>query len=317
MKRLIAFAHYDKDAVVDNYVLRLLEAVKPFADRIVFVSDSPLPDMEIQKLAPVADCLHADRHGMYDFGSWKIGLGMIADQLGDYDEIVLMNDSCFGPIADFKAVFDEMDGRECDFWALTGTHLRKKNHFTLNSYFLAFRKNVVADPKFMAFWDGVQAEKSKSDVVYKYEFGISDLLHDQGYRSATYCGWFFTDIMVSSAFFPVVWRKKKCPLMKVKLFRLNPTMAPKLDHWLDILDPIYPRSLVDNLVRRYLGRAVPDHYNLRYPTFKTYWGHPRLISTKARYTSSQKWWRYYLKLFGLPIFMLVLPSGIKKTDPQD
>lgn len=314
MKRLIAFAHFDKDAVVDNYVLRLLAGVAPFADRIVFVSDSPLPDNEIAKVSEFADCVHADRHGTYDFGSWKIGLEAVWDTLADYDEVVIMNDSCFGPINDFKTVFDEMNARDCDFWGITGTHLRKKQHFSLNSYFIAFRKNVVTSPQFRTFWQSIEKQECKSDVVYKYEFGISDLLHAQGYRSDSYCGWFYTDIMVSSAFFPKVWRKKNCPLMKVKLFRINPTLAPRLDHWLDVLDPVYPRSLVDGLVRRYLGTAAPAHYTLRYPTFKTYWGHDRLISTKARYTKSKKWWRYYLKLLGIPVLMLVLPSGMKTND---
>ncbi|WP_417822653.1 rhamnan synthesis F family protein [Thalassospira lucentensis] len=314
MKRLIAFAHYDKDAVVDDYVLRLLDGIKPFADRIVFVSDSPLSDSEAAKILNYGECVFARRHEMYDFGSWKIALSHVWNDLEAYDELVIMNDSCFGPIADFQSVFDEMDRCECDFWGLTGTHLRKKKHFSLNSYFMAFRKSVLKNPKFKEFWSGVEIQKSKSDVVYKYEFGISDLLHAQGYKSNSYCGWFHTDVMVSSAFFPVVWRKKKCPLVKVKLFRLNPTMAPKLDCWLDVLGTVYPRLLVDNLVERYLGVSVPDHYNYRYPTFKTYWGSDRLISTKARYTKSKKWWRYYVKFLGIPVLMLILPSGIKKRD---
>lgn len=314
MKRLIAFAHFDKDAVVDEYVVKLLDGVKPFADRIVFVSDSPLSESEISKVSPYAECVFADRHSMYDFGSWKIGLTAVRDELADYDEVIVMNDSCFGPISDFGEVFETMDQRSCDFWGLTGTHLRKKQHFSINSYFMAFRRNVVQDPAFMGFWQSVEKQENKSDVVYKYEFGISDLLHDKGYKSDTYCGWFFTDIMVSSAFFPVVWKKKKCPLVKVKLLRLNPTMAPKLDQWLDTLNSVYPRYLVDNLVERYLGTVVPEHYTFRYPTFKTYWGHDRLISTKARYTKSKKWWRFYLKLLGIPVFMLILPSGIKRAD---
>lgn len=312
MKRLIAFAHYDKDAVIDEYVLRLLDGVAPYADRIIFVSDSALPDNELRKISDLAECVHAKSHGMYDFGSWKIALAAVKDDLPNYDEVIIMNDSCFGPIADFKDVFEAMDQRDVDFWGLTGTHLRKKRHHSLNSYFVAFRRNVLSDPKFADFWDRVEQETCKSDIVYKYEFGISDLLHAEGYRSGTYCGWFHDDVMISSAFFPVVWKKKKCPLVKVKLFRLNPAMAPKLNTWLDVLNPVYPRYLVDNLVNRYLGTSVPEHYEYRYRTFKTYWWHPRFISTKARYTKSRNWWRYYIKFLGLPVFMLILPSGIKE-----
>lgn len=73
MKSLTVFAHYDKNLLVDDYVICYLKELKRFTHFIVFVSDCDLPETEQKKLHGLADVLIVGRHGEYDFGSYKRG----------------------------------------------------------------------------------------------------------------------------------------------------------------------------------------------------------------------------------------------------
>ena len=42
MKRVVIFAHYDKDNIVDDYVIYYLKALKEVASEIIFVSCNPI-----------------------------------------------------------------------------------------------------------------------------------------------------------------------------------------------------------------------------------------------------------------------------------
>jgi len=308
MKRLILFAHYDKDNIIDDYVIRFLEGLVPHYDRLVFASDSDLPDVELEKVRRFGEIAHASHHGEYDFGSWKRAFQYVGESLHEFDEAIIINDSCFGPLYDFSELFDTMDKRTCDFWGVTGTITKRIKQYCINNYIMCMRKPIFSSNRFHEFWQNVTKLGDKLEIVGKYEFGLSDLLHEEGFKSDVYCGWYDTDIMVTSAFFPRVWKKKRCPIVKVKVFRTNFEEVPHVGAWLEKLNAHYPRSLIDNLVKRYIGTTDPAHYYFKYPQFKHYYGHKNLLAVKARYTKSKKWWRFHIKLLGIYIFMIWLPS---------
>ena len=71
--RSAVFAHYDRDNHIEPYVVHYLRELKKITDSIVFVSDSNLNNSELKKLDGIADKTIAERHGEYDFGSYKRG----------------------------------------------------------------------------------------------------------------------------------------------------------------------------------------------------------------------------------------------------
>ena len=50
MKRLCVFAHWDRDNIIDDYVIYYLKALKQVVSTLVFVSDCDLPLKELEKL---------------------------------------------------------------------------------------------------------------------------------------------------------------------------------------------------------------------------------------------------------------------------
>ena len=73
MKRLCVFAHWDRDNIIDDYVIYYLNALKEVCSTIIFVSDCNLESNEIAKLNGIIDYVIAQKHNEYDFGSYKRG----------------------------------------------------------------------------------------------------------------------------------------------------------------------------------------------------------------------------------------------------
>jgi rhamnosyltransferase len=184
MKRLAVFAHYDRDDLLDDYVLHYLAGLKEVVKDIVFVSASGLPDASVHRLKTLCDTVVLRENAGYDFGSWQAGLRAVPD-LSPYDEVIICNDSAYGPLFPLVELFGKMGEVDCDFWGLTES---RGPLYHLQSYFLAFRRPVIASPAFTNFWQSVKSEEDKETVIRKYEVGLTQTLLEAGFRSAVYAG---------------------------------------------------------------------------------------------------------------------------------
>ena len=100
MKILAVFAGYDKDNIIDDYVVYYIKELKKIAD-IIYVSDCNMLDNELNKISE--HCIHLinGHHGEYDFGSYKRGYLYAKENniLQNYNKIIFCNDSCYGPFS--------------------------------------------------------------------------------------------------------------------------------------------------------------------------------------------------------------------------
>lgn len=187
MNRMAVFAHYDKDAQIDDYVVYYLKELKKIASIVVFVSDCNLPDEELQKISEIVDQCIARRHGEYDFGSYKRGYEYLKKSklLTNCEELIFANDSCFGPLISFKNIWNEMDTRACDFWGIT-QYEDKSTNLHLQSYFLVFRASLVHSAILENFINSIKRENCKMDVIQKYEIGLSQMLINNGFTMQSF-----------------------------------------------------------------------------------------------------------------------------------
>lgn len=185
--RTAIFAHFDKDNVIDDYVIYYLNALKKVAQKLIFVSDCNLSAAETEKLIGVADEIIAKPHGEHDFGSYKRGFLFAQENnlLNDTDELIFANDSCYGPFFQLEKVFEKMEQENCNFWGITQNNKFKirKNFFWktceiphIQSYFFVLKKEVFSHPAFLNFIKSIKKEKNRNDVILKYEIGLSELL---------------------------------------------------------------------------------------------------------------------------------------------
>lgn len=197
MNNIAIFAHYDKDNIIDDYVIYYLNELKKICEKIIFVSDCNLPDIELAKLNKIADFSFAKKHGEYDFGSYKRGYNIAKENnlLLNADNLVFANDSCYGPFQPLDKIFAEMDRQDIDFWGLTSYENRyfktfipckESNNRHVQSYFVVLKNNVFTSEVFDKFINSVKQEKSKEDIILKYEIGLTNTLCKAGFKYNAY-----------------------------------------------------------------------------------------------------------------------------------
>jgi rhamnosyltransferase len=131
----------------------------------------------------------------FDFGAWKDA--MLKDgweKISQYDNLTLMNDTCFGPLFDLENIYLDMEKKDIDFWGLTnhkndkfgmpGTNRPVPNH--MQSYFICFNRNVVTSVSFQNFWRNIRYEKKIEKVIQKYETQFTKILVRAGFKYSVF-----------------------------------------------------------------------------------------------------------------------------------
>lgn len=193
-KRLAVFASYDKNCKINDYIVYYLKELNKVSD-IIFVADNPLDEVEKEKIRSLTISIIAEKHGEYDFGSYKRGYLWAEEKniLDHYEQLIFCNDSAFGPFYPFEPIFSKMEKiPEIDFWGIymtkaetkTEKNIRKKDH--AQSYFIVFDHKIVTSAIFKSFIHDITKLKNKDTIIEKYEVGLSQLLISKGFRCGGY-----------------------------------------------------------------------------------------------------------------------------------
>ncbi len=257
MNKIAVFAHFDKNNIIDDYVTYYLKHLKEIVNKIIFISDSFLCEEELEKISGIVGLYQAKPHGMYDFGSYKIGTELIKNP-EDYDELIWCNDSCFGPLSPFGPIFEKMENTECDFWGLTENY---EINYHIQSYFIVFRKKVFLSECFKEFFKSICPEKNKLKIVKKFEVGLSEKLINEGFKSKvcfpsnnsnpvnhTLVNWYYL-------------LKAGHPLLKTSLLRFKPYLDQDLYDYKKIIAENYDYPI--NLMEKNISRTQNYGINKR------------------------------------------------------
>ena len=178
MKRAVLFAHYDRDGIVDDHVLHALRAHKETSNHLIFISTASLDEEQKTRAARFADIVLVRDNSGYDFMSWKFGLAHL-DAPESYDEILFTNDSIYGPLWPLAEIYDRAHGIDADLWGLCINHQFSRH---VQSYFFAFRKNLISSNVMAEFWEGVGPIADKMTVVKTYELGLTKFVEERGFK---------------------------------------------------------------------------------------------------------------------------------------
>ena len=109
MKRFAIYFFYDQDGIVDDYNIYMLEDLKNNIDHLMVVSNGPLNEEVYKKFTKVSDEIFERDNKGFDVWAYKEGILKAGwNLLEQYDELILLNFTNFGPIYPFKDMFDEM-----------------------------------------------------------------------------------------------------------------------------------------------------------------------------------------------------------------
>lgn len=253
MKRLCVFAHWDKDNFADDYVLYYLNSLKDICSTIVFVSDCERLS-NIEEVSNIVDFTIIEKHNEYDFGSYKRGFLFAKENNLEFDELLFVNDSCYGPFFPLKSIFDKMSKKKCDFWGITrnnfGIKIGNTNLHTwsphIQSYFLVFRPQVFNSPVFMNFINSITHQEDKAEIIYKYEIGLSKLLRMSGFKSGVLINrYFFTENCMLAKWKRLI-KWYHCPFLKTSIPKYGIYMLGEVTEWRDVIPSVsdYPLDLI-------------------------------------------------------------------------
>ena len=160
--RALVYAHWDRDGIVDPYVIHALRQYRVIVDRIVFVSTHCTSVS--QALSSLADEVIVRDNEGFDFASWREGLLRL--DTAAYDEILFTNSSVYGPLWPIEGCLAAAVGRRSDLWGMT-VSLEPEVH--LQSYFMGMSRRLLASDCGRRLWDGVRLVPTKRDAINAYE----------------------------------------------------------------------------------------------------------------------------------------------------
>lgn len=151
----------------------------------------------------LVDGLYVRQNQGWDFACWA-HLHRLDEAYVQCERLFWLNDSVVGPVngAAFGALLQRVRSDPADVIGLTANHEDGRH---LQSYFLAFGRPALASAAFRGFVEGVQALRSKRDVILAYETRLSPTLEAAGLSTAA-------------------------------LFEPNPALNPTLHDWQALLE---------------------------------------------------------------------------------
>ncbi|WP_158285428.1 rhamnan synthesis F family protein [Azospirillum sp. TSH64] len=291
-KKIALFVHYDRAGIVHDYVVYYLRQLRLAGFEVIFVSNAPtLAERSLANLRELCVTVIRRRNIGYDFGAFKDGLGVLGP-LDRFDELLLANDSVYGPFHNLDAILKRTDSGRAAVWGITDSW---QFGYHLQSYFLLFKRPALLSPAFVQFWQRLRYVQSKTWVVLRYEVGLSRALIKSGLRCAALYPYRQAASGISEAVrdrdmlsSPSLGRRHKdyldmltgavdrgdplngshyfwdyliadmgCPFIKRELLQKNPARVPFVNCW----DTVIERSSTydPDLILRHLEVSQKDH----------------------------------------------------------
>lgn len=256
---------FDAGGVVDDYIIYFLSSLKKVTDRMIVVVNGILTNEGETKLKGIVPEIYFRKNTGFDFGAYK---DVIADylspnELDHYQELILCNDTCFGPFVPFEDIFWRMDADDLEFWSLNYIDNPLLPHF--QSYFMVFRKNAIRLIYDFLFTE-VDSEITDIFLAHGYEHSLSEKILTSHLRTDFYtsdaCSEHDIDILKSPDY---AVKQLGLPVLKKKVFSEN---ICKEENYLEALRVIgesaYPIEYIYTCVKRLYGVELPFNMKKMY-----------------------------------------------------
>ena len=228
MRRIIFYLFYDKEGIVDDYVPYKLKALREHAETIFVVSNSKLTAEGRTALDEVADVVWVRDNVGFDVGAFDAAMTRFgSERLAEYDELVLMNYTFFGPVYPFSEVFDRMAEVSVDFWGLSshgpiepgpgeGPSRALGRHLQTN--WIAVRRPMFTSLEWTEYWASVRSIRSYQESIQRFEATFTQHFADRGFSWAA--AWRDEDYPTENASFEsaALLLRDRFPILKRRIF---------------------------------------------------------------------------------------------------
>jgi len=192
MKRLGIFVFYDDAGVVDRYVERLLEGILLELEKLVIIVNGNITQESKIKLEKYSNIIFQRENVGYDGGAYREFFlkYLMNEDWNTWDEIVMFNDTFFGPVVPFSKIFENMQKYKIDFWGLSkfnGGRLQGNEiPVHIQGYFLVCKKRLIKSEAFLRFWKTMDIPKSYYEAIWNFEIRFSVYFEQEGFLGKAY-----------------------------------------------------------------------------------------------------------------------------------
>ncbi|QQQ58779.1 rhamnan synthesis F family protein [Actinomyces sp. HMT 175] len=179
MNRGLVYFHFDPHHQVRDYVVAALGSLRPHADHILLVSNSPISEVDRARLATCCDEILPRPNEGLDAGAYRAGLEHLGwERLADFDELILTNHTYYAPLRPWEEVLTRAAGwGDISFWGMTEHATMRPHPFLaqrelprhLQSHWIAVRRRLLTDPAFREYWEQMPPVSSYRDSIQWHE----------------------------------------------------------------------------------------------------------------------------------------------------
>jgi hypothetical protein len=180
--KIVLFMHFDRRGNIRPQLLDYMRELKEAGRSVVLVSNA-------RRLKPAAmaaaqaHCvaLIVRRNVGYDFGAWRDAIDFLKLPREETEEVILANDSVFGPLLPLADTLRRINYTKADVWGLTDSW---QVRYHLQSFFIAFGSVALRSEAFAKFWRSVRPVPAKTYVIDAYEVGVTQAMIKGGLSCA-------------------------------------------------------------------------------------------------------------------------------------
>lgn len=288
-RRLGLFLFYDAEGIVDDYVLYLLNDLRRVLTNLIVIVNGSVQDVGRERLSRISDTLVVRENRGFDAGAWKEAIVTVCgeEKLRTFDEVVLANDSFFGPFIPFQTIFTRMEARGVDFWGLSvhGEAPGPRCPYGyrpryLQTYFLVFGGRMIQSGDFFRYWQHFPEITDRSELSDRSCAVLTRHFEDLGYRWAVFSD--TSDLESpdrkknfdhhSFAIYELL-SKRDYPILKRRSFLIPRRLGLRFNDGFDFQKALTfiwntygydPKLIYDHLLRKYNTADLKEILNLNF-----------------------------------------------------
>jgi lipopolysaccharide biosynthesis protein len=181
-EKMVLFMHFDSTGRVRRQLLDYMQDLQENGRTVVFVTNSRrLKPQALAAVQGICAAVIIRRNIGYDFGAWRDAIDHLGLPRANTQEVILANDSVFGPLLPLGDLLRRFNYDKADIWGLTESW---QSRYHLQSFFLAFGPTALHAEAFKKFWKSVRPVPAKSYIVRAYEIGVTQAMVKGGLRCA-------------------------------------------------------------------------------------------------------------------------------------
>lgn len=232
VRRCGIFLFFDKDGVVDDYIQEMLRDLQENVSYLLVVCNGYVEYKGLEKLRDVSDDVICRANVGFDVGGYREGIFYLGwKYMENYDEIVMMNYTFFGPIYPFSEMFQKMAEKDISFWGITKHHKVEPDPFHalpygylpehIQSHFLVLRKDLFMSYQYRDFICNMKNPQTYLESICGYEAIFTKYFSDLGFEwdvyvdSSEYEGYSYNPLMFYTK---NMLHDKRCPIIKRRSF---------------------------------------------------------------------------------------------------